>query len=287
MKGKQWRDALDSHLNRDGANRRDGKDHDRRRLNFSKSMHGVGFLNGTFDVEGTEIIDTALKRCYAQHHVENDPRTPAQQRADAEVEVHRFYLDHQGRGANRPHLIVTADAETLAGEAVGRCETLSGYRISPDTARRLACDSIMQRIVVNAAGVSLEMGRAERTFTPDQYRAIMIRDGGCRMSGCDAGPEDCQAHHITYWENGGHTDLRVGIAICRGAGHHRLIHEGGWTISGDPNGEITFHDPGGNARGASRPRVPPKPILTRAGRDIARARRRAEALRHHASARAA
>ena len=99
------------------------------------------------------------------------------------------------------------------------------------------------------------MGRATRTFTPDQYRAIMVRDGGCRMPGCDAGPEDCEAHHATtHWEDGGLTDLDVGLAFCRGAGHHRLIHEGGWTITGDPNAEVTFHDPDGNARGSTRPR---------------------------------
>ena len=127
------------------------------------------------------------------------------------------------------------------------------------------------------------MGRATRTFTPDQHRAILIRDGGCRMPGCDAGPADCEAHHAAYWENGGRTDLNVGIAICRGSGHHRLIHEGGWTITGDPNAEVTFHDPDANPRGSTRPRKPPKPIVTKAGRDIARARKRADELRPRAA----
>ena len=216
------------------------------------------------------------RRGYERNHRADDPRTPAQQRADAIVDIFQHYLDHQDRGTNRPHLMVAIDDATLAGEAVGRCETFSGYQLGPETARRLACDAIIQRIVLDSNGVPLDMGRATRTFTPDQYRAIMIRDGGCRMPGCDAGPEDCQAHHATtFWENGGRTDLAVGLAVCRGAGHHRLIHEGGWTITGDPNGEVTFHDPEGNPRGTSRPRTPPKPILTRTGRDIARARDRA------------
>jgi Domain of unknown function (DUF222) len=283
--GQQWRDALDSHLNRDGANRRDDKDHEHRKCNFSKSLHGVGFLNGRLYVEGTEILDTALKRSYQQHHAENDPRTPAQQRADALVELGRFYLDHQGRGANRPHLIVTVDAETLSGEAVGRCETISGYRISPDTARRLACDSIVQRILVNAAGVSLEMGRAERTFTPDQYRAIMTRDGGCRFPGCTAKPAECEAHHaMIHWEDGGPTDISNGLGICKGAGHHRMIHEGGWTIEGDPNGEVTFYDLDGNPQGSSRPRNQPPPIPTCIGNEITRALERARALSRSATA---
>jgi len=277
--GRQWRDALDSHLGRDGSEKQPGG-YERRRANFSRSIDGLGFLDATFDTEGAEIADTALERSYERNHRADDPRSPGQQRADAMVDIFRHYLDHQHRGTNRPHLLIPVDAATLAGEAVGLCETISGYRISPDTARRLACDAIVQRVVLDSDGVPLDMGRATRTFTPDQYRAIMLRDGGCRMPGCDAGPEDCEAHHaMTHWEAGGMTDLANGLAVCRGSGHHRLIHEGGWTITGNPNGEITFHDPDGNHRGTSRPRNLPPPIPTRTGTEITRVLQRADALR--------
>jgi len=284
--GRRWRDALDDHLNRDGSDpKKKDADHERRRADFSRTLNGIGILDGRFDTEGAEIIATALDRAYERDHRANDPRTPGQQRADAIVDICRNYLDHQDRGTNRPHLMLATDDATLAGEAVGRCETLSGYQLHPDTVRRLACDAIIQRIVLDANGVPLDLGRATRTFTPDQYRAIMIRDGGCRIPGCDARPETCQAHHIQYWENGGHTDLAVGLAVCRS--HHRLVHEGGWTITGNASHEITFHDPNGNAVGTSRPRNPPKPIPTRTGRDITRAKTRASELEHCAPARAA
>ena len=108
------------------------------------------------------------------------------------------------------------------------------------------------------------------------------------MPGCDAGPEDCEAHHaVIHWEAGGPTDLANGLAVCRGSGHHRLIHEGGWTITGDPNGEITFHDPDGNQRGTSRPRKRPPPIPTRTGTEITRAQERAHELRSLVPTRAA
>ena len=283
--GQQWRDALDSHLDRDGANRRDGKRADRNRVDFSKSLHGVGFLKGKFDVETAELVGTALSRSYQQLHAEHDERPPDEQRADAFAAICRFYLDRQGRGANRPHVIVTVDAATLAGEAVGRCETISGYRISPETARRIACDAIVQRVVLDADGVPLEMGRAERTFTPDQYRAIMVRDGGCRFPGCHVGPEGCEAHHaIVFWEDGGLTDVANGLAACHGRGHHRLIHEGGWRIEGDPNGEVTFFDPGGHAHGSTRPRTLPPPLLTRSGNEITQAQHRARALQRQRAA---
>jgi hypothetical protein len=277
--GRQWRDALDNDLDRDGSEKQCGG-YDRRHANFSRSIDGVGFLDATFDTEGAEIVDTALRRSYERNHRADDPRSPGQQRADAMVDVFRRYLDHQYRGTNRPHLLIPVDAATLAGEAVGLCETISGYRLSPETARRLACDAIVQRVVLDSDGVPLDMGRATRTFTPDQYRAIMLRDGGCRMPGCDARPEDCEAHHaMTYWEDGGLTDLANGLAPCRGSGHHRLIHEGGWTVTGNPNDEITFHDPDGNPRGTSRPRKRPPSIPTRTGTEITRALQRAHELR--------
>jgi Domain of unknown function (DUF222) len=145
--------------------------------------------------------------------------------------------------------------------------------------RRIACDAIVQRIIVNSDGVPLDMGRATRTFTPDQYRAIMLRDGGCRFPGCDAGPDQCEVHHaLTHWEEGGETDLANGLAACKGRGHHRLIHEGGWTLTGDPNGEVSFFDPEGKGYGTTRPRNLPPAIPTRIGNEIAGARRRVEEL---------
>ena len=249
---------------------------------FSRSIDGIGFLDGTFDTEGAEIIETGLTREYERNRRADDPRSPAQQRADAMVEIFRRDLDHQHRGANRPHVIIAVDAVTLSGEGVGLCETLAGYRISPNTARRLACDAIVQRIVFDSDGVPLDMGRATRTFTADQYRAITLRDGGCRIPGCDAGPQDCEAHHaMVHWEHNGLTDLANGLAVCRR--HHRLIHEGGWSITGEPNGEITFLDPDGNDRGSTKPRNRPPPMPTRIGDEITRARQRADALRDHAS----
>jgi hypothetical protein len=141
--GRRWRDALDDQRDRDGSNPKKDKkdaDHERRRANFSRTLNGIGILDGTFDTEGAEVIETALRRCYERNHQVDDPRTPGRQRADAIVDIFRHYLDHQDRGVNRPHLMVVIDGATLAGEAVGRCETISGYQLHAESARRLACE---------------------------------------------------------------------------------------------------------------------------------------------------
>ncbi|HKX75302.1 MAG TPA: HNH endonuclease, partial [Acidimicrobiia bacterium] len=50
-------------------------------------------------------------------------------------------------------------------------------------------------------------------------------------------------HHILFWSEGGPTDLCNLITLC--PRHHRMLHEEGWRIEGDPNREVTFIKPNG------------------------------------------
>jgi HNH endonuclease len=44
----------------------------------------------------------------------------------------------------------------------------------------------------------------------------------------DRSPRWTDAHHIRSWTRGGGTDLANLVLLCRH--HHRLIHEGDWTV---------------------------------------------------------
>ena len=195
-------------------------------------------------------------------HRADDPRTPAQQRADALVEIARIYLAGKPSRANLPHVLVLTDAATLRGDHVGECRLADGTRISPDTARRIACDANIQELVLDETGVPLWLGRSTRTFTPDQYRAMVARDGGCRC--CGASPEHCDAHHVNEWNNQGPTDIDNGMLLCR-YGCHRGMHEGHWNVAGNPNGRLEFTDRDGNhiATSQPQPRVATHPHQTR------------------------
>jgi hypothetical protein len=283
---RQWRDALDAALDRDGAGGgASDAQHDRRAFDFARSIHGMGFGRLTLDLLGAEYLETALRHAYESLHRAADPRTPSQQRADALVEIARSYLERQPHAGRRnlPSVLVVADAPTLAGETVGECRLASGHRISPDTARRVACDALVQHVVAGADGVPLALGRAARTFSPDQYRAMVVRDSHCRGPDCDAPVAHCEAHHLRHWvRDRGATDLDNGALFCRG--HcHRMLHEGGWTVTGNANGRLDFYDRAGTLLGSSTPRTPPKPILTPRGRARAElillAQRRAADLR--------
>ncbi len=248
----QWRDALDNDLDRDGSESRTGRQHDARQVSFARSFEGCGLGEITLDPEGAEILETALDTAYDQLHREGDSRTPAQQRADALVAIAKAFLAGQSGRANLPNVLVLWSVETMLGTAVGDCTLASGARIDRATAERIACDAFVQHVLLDEAGVPLMLGRAARTFTPDQFRAMVVRDGGCRGPGCHAPPRHCQGHHLRPWHPDGQTDLSNGALFCDGC--HHDVHERGLQVLGDPNGELRFHDRAGSYLGATRPR---------------------------------
>lgn len=266
---RQWRDALDADLDRDGSDSLAEKQYDRRGFDFSRSIDGMGFGTLTLDPLDTEFVETALNQAYERLHRAADTRTPSQQRADALVEICRVFLNGKAHASrsNLPNVLLLADASTIAGDTVGECRLASGYRIAPETARRFLCDAKVQE-VHTLDGVPLAMGRAARTFTPDQFRAMVVRDAHCRGPGdCTVGPEHCEAHHLDEWErDDGPTNLDNGGLFCRG--HcHRMLHEGGWTVVGNPNSELKFYDRTGAFVGSSMPHQPAKPVPTRRRRN--------------------
>ena len=80
---------------------------------------------------------------------------------------------------------------------------------------------------------------------------------------CDVPFHRCQIHHIDYWENGGRTDLDNQVPLCNR--HHHAVHEGGWTVSLDPDTRaLTFQAPATEppdyrCRRDSRPVAPTSP----------------------------
>jgi hypothetical protein len=60
-----------------------------------------------------------------------------------------------------------------------------------------------------------------------------------------------QIHHLRWWRYDGTTDANNLVGLCWH--HHRLVHEGGWEIHGNPEaGDLTFTSPHGR-RLRSRP----------------------------------
>jgi hypothetical protein len=217
----------------------------RRRLHASVSFLGMVRVDGDLDPETGETLLSALGAVLdaeARGSREDDDRTPAQRRADALGEICRQWLDRDDRprvAGERPHVTLTIGADAIgpdtsqgdpaAGHSVaydsaGRIGELD--RVGPiplETARRIACDASVTRVVMAGRSEPLDVGRRTPVVSPAMRRAVIVRDRGCRFPGCDRPHTWCDAHHIVHWADGGPTAVRNLLLLCRR--HHRATHE--------------------------------------------------------------
>jgi hypothetical protein len=111
-----------------------------RSLHLSETMDGRGELSASLDPEARALAETALRLAETPDAEAEPERTPARRRADAFVDILRFFLDHQtthAGGRHRPHLNVVVDYEDLIGRppwATGPTGTAPGpFDRSPRT----------------------------------------------------------------------------------------------------------------------------------------------------------
>ena len=194
-------------------------------------------------------------------------RTHAQLLADAMVDLCRTVLDKGlagDVGGVRPHITVTTTIDAMAAlddaEAAGASAVTDlGTTLSAAAFRRLACDATFRRLVTDADGMPLDVGRATRMWNPAQRAGIAAVDGGCRGPGCELPPDRTEVHHLTWWRDGGRTDIDNGVLVCNHA--HGLVHDEGWTLAMDPTTrECTWTSPDGTAL-TTRPRGLTAPSL--------------------------
>ncbi|HSN70122.1 MAG TPA: HNH endonuclease, partial [Steroidobacteraceae bacterium] len=106
------------------------------------------------------------------------------------------------------------------------------------------CDASVVRIIEDADGEPLDVGRKTRTIPPAIRRALHSRDKGCRFPGCTH-TRFVDGHHIQHWSDGGETKLSNLVLLCRF--HHRLVHEGGVDIERLDDGAFRFVHPDGRS----------------------------------------
>ena len=182
-----------------------------------------------------------------------------QQQADALGLLAETALHHgidPGAPGERYQVVVHVDAPVLADpDQPGQAVLEDGGRVSAETSQRLACDA--SRVVMQHGldGRVVEVSARARTIPPALRRALHHRDRGCRFPGC--GVRFGQGHHIRHWAQGGPTTLSNLALLCRR--HHRAVHEDGYQLARQPDGELQFLRPDGQLL-PEVPLVPPVPI---------------------------
>jgi hypothetical protein len=208
---------------------------------MAPSSGGRVYLSGHLDPVGAEVVHTALEAVMNGHRPADDRRTFAERQGDALVELCRQALDDDRlpdvRG-QRPHLRVTVDWATLCAErgVPGFGELPFAGPIPAETARRIACDAGVSRILTGPNSLPTDVGRAQRTAPAGIRRAVEHRDQHCVFAGCSAPPVWCDIHHVDHWVWGGETSCDNGALICER--HHTAVHEGGFRVARDPGTTI-------------------------------------------------
>ena len=270
--------------------------HKRRALHVYRSDDGTVIVRGRLAPEVGALLlralDAAREALYQQARVAaaahvsaetpedsdrpevSDMPSMEQRQADALALLAETALHHgidPGAPGERYQVVVHVDSPVLAdAEHPGQSVLEDGVRVSAETSQRLACDA--SRVVMrhDGEGNLLEVGARTRTIPPALRRAVQHRDQGCRFPGCHA--RFGQGHHIQHWAHGGPTALSNLVLLCRR--HHVAVHEEGFRVERQADGELTFRHPYGHAI----PHVPPGIAITDDPFEAIRARNEAEGL---------
>jgi len=193
-------------------------------LYASPTFEGMVRLDGWFDPVDGDTILTALAAATAPRDKTGDDASAAQRRADGLADICRQWLADGApeMGGEKPHIDLLVDLETLENRTGKTCELSREGVIDPETARMLACDAGLSRIITQGPTQPLDVGRRTRIIPPAIRRALVVRDRGCRHPGCGRPATWCEAHHLKHWTDGGETKLDNLILLCRR--HHRTVH---------------------------------------------------------------
>lgn len=125
-----------------------------------------------------------------------------------------------------------------------RCSTLDGTPVDPAEAVAHALLGHVRRVVIDRAGVVVDMGRCTRLFTGPRLLAVMIPQTTCYWPGCNVPVTHCQADHLEGFNSRtrGPTNPHNAGPAC---GRHNRLKEHGYTAHRDPNGHWHIHRPDG------------------------------------------
>jgi len=261
------------------------------RQHAARALHVYPDADGTVIVRGrltpeigallVQALAAARETLYQRardKEPETDPPTMIQQQADALALLAETALHHgidPGAPGEHYQVVVHVDAEVLADpDQPGQSVLEDGARVPAGTSQRLACDA--SRVVMRHGrdGRVVEVEARTRTIPPALRRALHHRDRGCQFPGC--GVRFGQGHHIRHWAQGGPTTLSNLALLCRR--HHRAVHEEGYQVKRQPDGELRFRRPDGRVlpEVPSPSEVPADPV------QVLRAQHDAEGLGLHA-----
>ncbi|WP_084611615.1 HNH endonuclease signature motif containing protein [Tomitella biformata] len=242
-------------------------DHDRNRLTIDELLGRV-IVQGDLDAETGAKLQEALSPFMVPRPEPDgapDRRPTPQRRAEALSDL----LDAALAAANfpnlngeRPRLMVDIPLEDLMRGIPTHEERIAMIRngrideyfaanpvgwnhwmgaVSLATAQRLACDCELTMIGTDEHGAPLTVHTGDRFASKRHRQALAHRDRGCAFPRCNRPASMTQAHHMVFWEHGGHTQIDNLVSLC--GEHHRAVHHHGWHVAMAKNRFPVFRPP--------------------------------------------
>ena len=179
------------------------------------------------------LVDIVLDQHTAAELLAAHGLTPPETNPFADTDHHN--PDHHDTG--------DAAEDDAVAPAVGRsdlinrrCETSTGIVVDPHAALRAMIHGHIRRVVIDPAGVIIDLGRSRRLFVGKAREAAQLLAVTCSKNGCDIPAEFCDVDHLDPWNNGGPTDQANAGPLC--GTHDREKHARGFTSRRAANGRI-------------------------------------------------
>ena len=206
---------------------------------------GMGWISGRFDPETATRIFAHLT-AERDALMKADPTLTADQAA-ADALANLVLQKGHSKRPGLTEAVTFIDLESLlhGAHADGVSYLSSGVHLPVDHIRRLCCQAKIIPMVLSGDGKPLDVGRDQRLANREQRRALRTLHQTCAFPGCEIPFDDCDVHHVLWWELFGRTDLSNMVPLC--ARHHHLCHEGGWQLSIDQLRTISVRRPDGTS----------------------------------------
>ena len=263
-----------NHVDQDGAHDRANRRWRNRSIATVQDFNGFWDLRGrmmsvdgaqldeTLDrlVDGLRLADVEAARAeHGDNWRQHLPRTSAQLRYDAFMELVRRgaavgpdgqplgtctdLVIHDATYAHHAARLVGAEAPPIDPTDRNRfSRTIDGRYVNP--AEIVACSLVdhVRRVVVNTAGVVIDLGRRSRLFTGNARDAALLSEVACYWTGCWIPASKCQIDHLVPWKRHGRTNPGNGAPGC---GKHNRIKEHGFHAWRTESGEWRLTRPDG------------------------------------------
>jgi hypothetical protein len=117
-------------------------------------------------------------------------------------------------GLTRPRDLLDELIGSPESLADRHCETTNGVALHPHDVLRAALAGHIRRVVVDNAGVTIDMGRRQRLFNGAARQAAKLLIRRCEHPGCEHPTDMCDIDHAHEWADHGPTDQHNSRVRC-------------------------------------------------------------------------